>query len=269
MSDQPALGTPASRESTHPFTRVVRWTLGAGLVGVASVLLLNQLVSRTDTTTVPLNKAITKVDIVVDHGNINVTAATSASDKAQLERRLTRSLRDPEERVEQHGATLTVYASCGRRLTGDCSTDYQLTVPRNTQVQVRTEVGAVTVKGLRAPLAARTKVGDVRVADVRGRRLTALSQTGNVTLSEVRFDRARARTERGDVRVVTADGFHQLQASSETGDVVVTLPDEAGPYAVKAGTDEGARQVDVGQDAAATATVDVTTAIGDVTVSKV
>lgn len=274
MSDHPTPALPASGFSIRPLARAIGWTLGAGLVGIAGILLLNQLVSRTDSSTVTLNKAITKVDIVVESGSVNVTTtdtttpSATTNGAAQLERRLTRSLREPDESIEQRGTTLTVHASCGQ-LTGRCSTDYRLTVPSHTRVNVTTETGTVTAKGLRGSLTARTKVGNVRVADVRGGRLTAVSQTGNVTLSEVRFDRARARTERGDVRVVTANGFRQLKASSETGDVVVTLPDDAGPYAVNAGTDNGARQVDVGQDATAPATVDVTTAVGDVTVSKV
>lgn len=278
VSDQPTAAALASEVATSPLARVLRWTLGAGLVGIAGVLMLNQFVSRTDSSTVALSRSITKVNIVIQHGNVNIktieassATATMAADNgtARLERQLTRSLRDPRENIQQHGNTLRVHASCDRPLTGRCSTDYRLIVPTHTQVTVRTETGTVTAKGLRGSLSAHTKVGNVRIADVRGGRLTAMSQIGNVTLSEVRFDRARARTRRGDVRVVTAQGFRELTASSETGDVVVTLPGDAGPYAVNAGTDDGTRQVEVGQDATARATVDVTTAVGDVMVSKV
>lgn len=278
MSDQPTAATHASGDTTSPLALFLRWTLGAGLIGIAGVLLLNQFVSRTDSSTIALSRSITKVNIVIQHGNVNIktieagsaTATMAASNgTARLERQLTRSLRDPRENIQQHGNTLRVHASCDRPLTGRCSTDYELTVPTHTRVTVKTETGTVTAKGLRGSLSARTKVGNVRIADVRGGRLTAMSQIGNVTLSEVRFDHARARTQRGDVRVATVREFRELAASSETGDVVVTLPGDAGPYAVNAGTDDGVRQVEVGQDATARTTVDVTTAVGDVTVSKV
>lgn len=244
--------------------------MGVGFIGVAGLFLLNQLVSTVQTSTVTLGQDVRTVELTLETGNVGVNVITGKGTRPTLERSFTSSLRSPGETLEQDRDTLRVRANCGR-FTGDCSTDYQLTVPAQTQVTVRTGRGHVSVKGLRASLAAQVDVGDVRLADVRGRRITAHSQTGNVTLSEVRFRTADARTDRGQVRVDSTSGFSRLRAISRTGDVVVTLPHRAGPYSVDASSREGSRTVGVPNvrhsQQAASASVEARTVRGDVTIS--
>ena len=241
--------------------------MGTGFVGLVGLFLLNQLVSTVEHDNLALHAAVQKVELTLDVGNVNINVADERDSRpAILERTFTSSLRSPAETVERDRDTFRVRANCGR-LTGDCSTHYQLTVPAKTRVTVRTERGHVTAKGLRAPLYAQVGVGDVRMVDVQSGAITGRSQTGNVTLSDVRFRTAEAATERGQVRVVSTAGFARLRAVSETGDVVVTLPRTGGPYAVAAASERGRRTVDVARDATAAASVKATTTDGDVTIT--
>lgn len=241
--------------------------MGTGFVGLVGLFLLNQLVSTVEHDNLALHEAVQKVELTLDVGSVNINVADERDPRpAILERTFTSSLRSPAETVERDRDTFRVRTNCGR-LTGDCSTDYQLTVPAKTRVTVRTERGHVTAKGLRAPLYAQVGVGDVRMVDVQGGTITGRSQTGNVTLSDVRFRTAEAATERGQVRVVSTAGFARLRAVNETGDVVVTLPRAGGPYAVAAASEHGRRAVDVALDATAAASVKATTTDGDVTIT--
>ncbi|MBU7598442.1 DUF4097 domain-containing protein [Streptomyces sp. P38-E01] len=262
----PAQPRTPQQPTAERFPRSAVWLMGTGFVGLAGLFLFSQLISTVEHSSRPVGGDVRAVEVRVDVGKVTVNVTEEDTARASLRSTFTSGLRPPAEAVEQVRDTLRVNANCGR-LTGDCSTDYELTVPAETRVTVRTAHGHVSAKGLRASVAARVEVGDVRMIDVRGRTITARSQTGNVTLSDVRFRTADTATERGQIRVVSTSGFTRLRALNHTGDVVLTLPRRSGPYAVEARGGTGRRTVDVERDAGAPATVQASTSEGDVTIT--
>ncbi|MDX2599663.1 DUF4097 family beta strand repeat-containing protein [Streptomyces caniscabiei] len=234
------------------------------LVGGAAWYLLMFLVTDTESDSSAISTSVRNVELTIDSGDIEVDVV-GQGEKPELHKELTRSLRSPDETIKQEGDTLHVTTRCGDGV-GRCASDYRLTVPADTVINVRTGMGDVSVKGVRASAEGRTQMGDVHVEHVTGDRLVAVSKTGDITLRDVKFDTAEATTKLGDVVVEDIDVFKKLTALSKTGDVEVNLPENAGPFAVDADTSIGDRKVTVDQDSSSGTSVDARTKIGDVTV---
>ncbi|THA25963.1 hypothetical protein E4198_15790 [Streptomyces sp. RKND-216] len=247
--------------------RALRW-LGAlvalGLVVGVGAFLLSKMLTRTDHSAATFDGHVDRVELVVDSGDLTVTRA-EAGTEVSLERSMLKSFRSPEEFVEREGGTLRITTGCEDGW-GECASDYDLRVPADTPVNVRTRLGDVRVTGLAASVEARTDAGSVELTDVRGDEIVAHGKTGGVVLDGVRFRTAEAGSKLGDVRLDVVDDFDALSATSKTGDVTVSLPEKSGPYAVTAASELGDEKVTAQRDSSASSKVEATTSIGDVTV---
>lgn len=259
--------SPAGRPRRSVVRRVIRVIAiltGITLVGGAAWYLLLFLVTRTDTGTSAIDKSTRNVVVDIDSGDVDIDVA-GQGEKPELHKKLTKSLRSPDEKIEQDGDTLRVSTDCGEGM-GKCGSDYRLTVPAGTRVKVQTRLGDVTVKGVRGSVDARTKIGGVRLEHITGARLVGFSKTGAVTLKHVDFDSAEATSKLGDIRFEDIEPFEKLRAVSKMGDVELHLPKNSGPYDVNAFTKIGDRKVDVDRDSSSGTPVEARTKIGDVTV---
>ncbi|GGO54798.1 DUF4097 family beta strand repeat-containing protein [Streptomyces lasiicapitis] len=258
---------PSGRPQRSVLRRVIRIVAiltGLTLIGGGAWYLLLFLVTRTETGTAAIDKSVRTVEVAIDSGDVQIDVA-GEGEKTELHKKLTKSLRSPDEKIEQDGDTLRITTDCGEGM-GRCGSDYRLTVPQGTRVKVETRLGDVSVKGVRKSVEARTKIGSVRLEHIDGDRLVAASKTGAVTLKDVKFDTAEATSKLGDVRVEEIDPFTKLRAVSKMGDVELHLPSSAGPFAVTAATKVGDRKVNVDQETSADTKVEARTKIGDVTV---
>lgn len=259
----PPLRGPSRRPRVRRVLRLLAILTGVTLVGGAAWYMLLFLVTRSDTDTAAIDESVRTVEVAIDSGDVRIDVA-GQGEKTELHKKLTKSLRSPDEKIEQDGDTLRITTTCGEGM-GKCGSDYSLTVPAGTRVEVGTRLGDVSVAGVRASVEARTRIGDVRVEHVIGDRIVASSKTGAVTLRDVDFDSAEARSETGAVRVEDIEPFKRLEAVSKLGDVELHLPSAAGPFAVDALTEIGDRKVDVEVDTSSSTVVEARTKIGDVT----
>ncbi|MEV7512570.1 DUF4097 family beta strand repeat-containing protein [Streptomyces sp. NPDC089922] len=254
---------PTGRRGRLP--RAIALLVGALLVGTAGYYLLAQLTARDENGSSAVPAQVRNVEIVIDSGAVSVTAA--APDAAgRIDKKLTKSLRAPDEKIEQDGDTLRVTTRCGDGW-GKCSSDYDVAVAPGTRVKVVTDLGDVSVTGLRGPVEARTDVGKVSLKDVEADTVVAFGKTGGVSVRDTRFRTAELGSKLGLVEVAGTDRFERLKATTKTGDVRLTLPAGAGPFAVTAETSLGDRTVDVPQDSSSAVKVEASTSVGDVTVS--
>jgi hypothetical protein len=247
--------------------RLVSLLVAAGLVLAAGGYVLTQVVTRTETDSATIEKWVEEVEISVDSGDLHVTASDEENAPVTLDRRMTKSFRSPEETVEHADGSLRITTRCEDGW-GECSSDYDLTVPAGTRVTVLTRLGDVSVSGVEASVEARTDVGRVELDDVRGEKVVAYGKTGGVGFEGVEFDRGMASSELGDVDVDVLGDFASLKATSKTGDVTVSLPASSGPFALSGGVELGDEDLDVHRDSSADSEVRVTTSVGDVTVRE-
>ena len=182
----------------------------------------------------------TRLQLHLDVGQATVVG--TADPAVTRERRMTDDVRVTEE---VRGDTLHVRAHCpdGVRHRG-CRADYTLRVPRAFAVTASGDAADLRVRGLAGALDVRSDAGDVRVDGADGRAVLA-TDAGTVDATGLRGATVEASTQAGAVRL----GFERVpalvRASSEAGDVDVTLP--AGPvaYEVDASADVGAVDVEV------------------------
>lgn len=263
---EPHLRGSSRRSGLRRVIRLLAILTGITLVGGAAWYLLLFLVTRTDSGSAAIDTSVRTVEVEIDSGDVRIEVA-GQGEKTELHKKLTKSLRSPDEKIEQDGDTLRVTTSCGDGM-GKCASDYSLTVPAGTRVKVDTRLGDVSVKGVRASVEGRTRIGSVRVEHVTGDRVVAASKTGAVTLRDVDFETAEATSKMGDIRVDEIEPFKKLKAVSKMGDVELHLPSSAGPFAVDAVTKIGDRKVEVDQDSSSGTAVEARTKVGDVLVGN-
>jgi hypothetical protein len=260
----PRLPGRPKRSALRRVTRILAILTCVTLVGGAAWYLLMFLITDTESSSSAISTSVRNVELTIDSGDVEVDVV-GQGEKPELHKELTSSLRSPDETIKQEGDTLHVTTRCGDGV-GKCASDYRLTVPADTLIKVKTSMGDVSVKGVRASAEARTEMGDVRLEHVTGERLVAVSKTGDITVKDAKFDIAEATTKLGDVGIEDIGAFKKLTAASKTGDVEVNLPENAGPFDVNADTSIGDRKVTVDQDSSSGTSVDARTKIGDVTV---
>ncbi|WP_282796472.1 DUF4097 family beta strand repeat-containing protein [Streptomyces sp. CC224B] len=185
------------------------------LVGGGAWYLLLFLITRTETGTTAIDGDVRTVVVEIDSGDLRIDAA-GRGDRLEVRKKLTKSLRSPDESVERDGDTLRVTADCGEGV-GTCASDYRLTVPAGVRVRAVTRLGDVTVTGVRGSVEARSRIGDVRLRlprDAGPYDVTAFTKIGERTVAVDEDDaddavdtdntaqlRAEARTKIGDVTV--------------------------------------------------------------------
>ena len=148
----------------------------------------------------------------------------------------------PVIRREAGGGILRIHVRCPETLIGSCSSGYQLRVPANLQVTVRTTTGDVRVRGYRGSAVIDTGSGDVSITGFCGLELRARSASGDVgaaTACEV--DRMELRSRTGDVQAMVPRGAYEIDADSDTGErrVEGLAPVDESPFRIQALSSSG------------------------------
>ncbi len=212
------------------------------------------------------------VTLQVETGSGQVVVRTSAGGSVKVDGRVTAGWRfwdgDPQDRVreiqrnppiEQHGNQIEV----GRwARMNNVRISYLVTVPRDTEVRLRTGSGDVEVPDLKGPVTADTGSGEIRIgridADVRARTgsgdvelaasaagVTIRTGSGRVQVGGIGGEHAEVATGSGDVEVDGASGRLRVRTGSGrirvagapsdewdlgagSGDVIVNAPQTAG-----------------------------------------
>jgi Putative adhesin len=132
---------------------------------------------------------------------------------------------------------------------------------------LRTDTGSITATGLASGrLTARAGSGDVRL----GGRITSAevrTDTGSLRADGLTADRLAVETNSGSIALGLAVAPSAVQATTDTGSVLLRLP-AARPYAVALSTDTGGKQIAPGihQDSASSRRITVKTGSGGISI---
>jgi len=171
---------------------------------------------RTQTATVA--RHIERVVVHADAGDVHLMGTDAP--RVTVREQMQWLLRRPRVRMALRRGTLTVSGSCpDSGPVNRCRADLLLAIPFDADVVVRSNAGDVTADRLAGHLELSTDTGDV---------------TGNDLNPAV----ARATTNAGNVDLGFTTEPVSISASSDAGDVVVTVP-AGGEYHVDATTDAG------------------------------
>jgi hypothetical protein len=217
-----------SSDATAPRRRPSPWAfVVAGsavlVLGCALVLGVWWLATREkQVATYSVTGAVNRVTL--DLAGANAVVLGGGAGRAVLVRRTDRFSfgRRPAARRAVSGGELRLRSRCPVTVLASCSATYQVRVPDNIPVTVRTSSGDVRFSAYRGSASIATTTGDISVGGYCGFLL-------------------QARAESGDVRASASCSPERLVLRSRSGDVHAVVP--AGRYRVDADTDSGSRRV--------------------------
>ncbi|MCK0110698.1 DUF4097 domain-containing protein [Ornithinimicrobium sp. F0845] len=223
-----------------------------GIVAVLIVLALavptaSRLLESTERTSHALPADLSELTVDSDVGDVEIRAV-GAGEQPGAQATLRSGLVDAQAEVAVDGGTATLTDTCQNRWWATCSVQWEILVPADTAVTVVSAVGEVTVENVTGPLSLTSSVGGLTATGLGSEQVTARSSVGDVTLELI------------------ADPV-ALQASSSTGDVTITVPGDA-TYRVVATASVGEVRNTLATDEASTRTIDVRTAVGDITLRR-
>ncbi|MCI0660354.1 MAG: DUF4097 domain-containing protein [Acidobacteria bacterium] len=124
--------------------------------------------------TFPVSSDQNALEVINQHGSIKVIAAATNSGKVVINARHS----DGNPRVD---ATQTSNGKIKVEVSGRGLTDFEISVPTSTQLDLLTYKGMISVTNLNAPVRARTTIeGDIRFANLHSQKVEGHSLSGNV-----------------------------------------------------------------------------------------
>ncbi|MBK5224452.1 MAG: hypothetical protein JJE52_16575 [Acidimicrobiia bacterium] len=244
---------------TGPGPRVPRplWSfraVGAVVGAITLVLLLvfgAQLLDRSSFESTTLAGPVTRVDIRLARGNVDLVPAVAESADVVVERTSRWRFSQPSLTAEvlPDSGVARIDATCPRvvLVVGICRVDYLVQVPAGLRVDVRTDSGTVTFEGLD---------GWVRVVTSDG----AVAGT-NLSTQEVLVD-----SQGGAVSLGFSGSPSRILVLSGGGSIDIQTP--GGPFQVRASGGKGERTIDVPVEPDAERTITLDSGNGDVTVTS-
>jgi hypothetical protein len=208
-------------------------------------------------------RAVTRVELDSHAGDATLTPGPAGV--VSVRRRANWSVgSQPEVRERWQGSTLQLSVRCPRgRGSGECSVDFDLSVPADVITDLRTEAGTLTVNNLVGSSRLASAVGDIAVTGARGD-LWARTQRGSFTGSALHSRTVDVEAHVGDTDVGLSSRPQTVRAVSTVGDVKVTVPQ--GAYAVEMHGRSDATALGFSSDPAAAARITASAEVGQVDV---
>jgi hypothetical protein len=216
-----------------------------------------------DTTTHQIGEAVGRL-IVVTRGHVDVMAGDT------VEVAVTRNrgwLPHPEASVEVASGELEIDGRCRYPLFFDagCTTDVQVTVPAETEVEVRTSSGKVTVAGVTAGVDLTTTAGGIEVDNVSGP-ARLVTSAGGIS-GDLGGGDIDATTSAGSIILDVTAPFQHLSAVTSAGSIELSVPDEV--YDVDFSTAAGNVDLDVRTDPESERTIVTRTSAGGIRIGRI
>jgi hypothetical protein len=225
--------------------------------------------------------------IRLSSGNVRVTADPSATQASTLYLDAERhwSQTRPEivwKQVDMSVMSLTV--RCGPTLVGWCSADLDLRVPEGTKVRVDDDSGDVFAQGLKdvtlhtdsgrasgEELAGQSELktgsGDVSLKGGTGD-YELTTDSGDIDVVDTAATHLITETDSGSIRIDLASDPERAFATTDSGDITISLPDTPGvAYQLFVTADSGSTSREIRTDPDAQRSVTAKSGSGDVTVA--
>ena len=181
------------------------------------------------------HEPVSRVRVNADTGWVRIRAGTATTGATVVSRRT--SSQSTARHHESVGAgLLDVTADCPSGLTeaaDSCTVNFDITIPRGTDVNVTTSTGDVNVTGTNSPITIRTTSGAIQVHRTTGP-VHLTSKVGSVAADQVNGGTVSTETSTGDIRLSFSAAPDRAQATSNTGNVHLEVPKDGTPYRVHA-----------------------------------
>jgi hypothetical protein len=227
--------------------------------------------------------------LVISDGNGTVTVTGSQRSSVQV----TTTITDPVRRGAvasklSHGTLQLTYSApdCGSGRRNCARVNYAVQVPSSLPVQVVTDAGDVSLRGVSSTVHVVDQAGDVDLSQISGPAATVYASAGSVALAGVSSAQLTVHDAAGDVHgtglaspatTMGADaGDLSLQYSSvpemvsltdSAGGISLQLPPGGTAYRVSVHADAGSATVRVPQDPSASRIITARADAGDITIS--
>ncbi|MET8991160.1 DUF4097 family beta strand repeat-containing protein [Nonomuraea wenchangensis] len=191
---------------------------------------------------------VTGLRVEVDSGTVELVGSDRRT--VRVTERLSWRKNKPETRHEVRDGTLNLAYECpdtfGAGAIGvECEVSYRVEMPKGVRVEVGSDSGDLTLSGLAGEVRVRSDSGAIQADGLAGGKVTATSDSGDMTLEFT-----------GQPDAVTTE--------TDSGHTVVRVP--AGPYRVEAKTDSGDKRITAANDASAPRSIKVSSDSGDLEV---
>lgn len=231
--------------------------------------------SRMITDDANVSGPLSAVQLTASDGDIKIHTGPGAG--AAIHRTIHyRGKTKPQPGQQVTDGVLTFVRGCG-----DCSVDYDLTVPASVQVRIRngsgsvrvTDVatadiqagsGDVMVRNVPGAVRAHTGSGSVRV-DSTGAQNDLHTSSGDITAIALGGGTLLADTGSGSIRLIFGTAPANVRATTGSGDLRIKLP--SGRYKIDSSTGSGDKNITVPDDRTATATVFAKTGSGSININ--
>jgi hypothetical protein len=265
---QPTAPLPRTAEPTPPWVPGAR-AVAAGIVllvvAAGTLVAVSSLFTRTRDEVKDFTGTVSRVEVREDVGDVRLRGDAAAG-TARARAEITDSFSQATWSAKLEGTTLVVTGSC-REKSGislfRCDVDLELALPPGTVVRLESDTGDLRVSGAFAGVDVTSSTGDVDVRGTRGP-VRVRTNTGDIRGAALEGTAADVETHTGDVRLTFSNRPEVVSARTDTGDVTVTVPDDAKPYAVAADTDVGDVRVDVPNVPGSAQRMTVETDTGDI-----
>lgn len=240
--------------------------LTAILVCMAGLVVVNAMARQTVREEHSYGFNGNKLSIDTAIGDVHIVPGKAG--QISVARRLTYGLRRPFVEEQIDGDTFRV---TDRPCTADaalaCEVRWLLQVPRDIDVEVTTQSGAINVSGMSNSVKLVSETGSVRVDAASGKLVTLRSRTGSVSAQNISSEQVVATTVKGAVSLTFRTPPSLVVGRSETGKVGVVLPDGDEAYRIEAkSSQDGSRTVTAKDDPDSRRRINVRSSKGDVSV---
>lgn len=218
----------------------------------------------------------------VDAGTGDVSVVAGGGRDVTIDSRAEGAFHVPKLKVSVEGSHVSVSGGCDVAGFGACRTTVVLHVPPDVPVSVDGHSGDLVASGMSSPVKLHTSSGDVSAdgltggadlrtasGDVNASGLTGPvrleSTSGDVSATDLEARRVSAGTNSGDVTLEFTAAPDRVDALGHSGDMNIILPPGSGPYHVVADTNSGDTSV-LPDSARATRLIHARTNSGDVSV---
>lgn len=220
------------------------WLTVGALLSVAAVVISTGLVwtgfararppMETSVRAIPF-QARAPLKINAGRGDVHVSMHAGEAGVIVVERRLEWSREKPAVVEDWDGGALRLESSCAGIGVSDeaiCQVNYDLYVPQETDVEISTSTGWISIDGLRGDVRATSISGDVAIRETPGS-VWARSGSGSIWGDDLRAAEADAQVDSGRVELSFRTAPTRVSAVVTTvGDVSVNVP--KGAYDVSA-----------------------------------
>lgn len=199
--------------------------LGLGTYAVVSLIAHEHVTERTTFEAA----GVTAIDLDGDLGDVDIVG--SDVDEITMVAEIDHGLRRTRYSAEIVRSTLVVRDDCPTGVHVWCRVDYELVVPADGAVHVRTGNGRVAVRDVDGPVSVDSGNGALELRGLTGD-LQLLTRNGRISGHGLAGDAVRAESRNGAIRLGFVDAPTSVGIESRNGSVEVVVPDDDATYRV-------------------------------------